>query len=60
MKRDFTVSQPNQLWVADLTYVASWAGFVYIAFVINAFSQMIVGWRVSSTLRSNLALDALE
>ena len=60
MKRDFTASQPNQLWVADLTYVASWAGFVYIAFVINAFSQMIVGWLVSSTLRSDLALDALE
>ena len=60
MERDFTASQPNQLWVADLTYAASWAGFVYIAFVINAFSRMIVGWRVSSTLRSDLALDALE
>jgi len=60
VKRDFTASQPNQLWVADLTYVASWTGFVYIAFVIDAFSRMIVGWRVSSTLRSDLALDALE
>ncbi len=58
--RDFTATQPNQLWVADLTYVASWAGFVYVAFVIDAFSRMIVGWRVSSTLRSELALDALE
>ncbi len=58
--RDFTATQPNQLWVADLTYVASWAGFVYVAFVIDAFSRMIVGWRVSSTLRSDLALDALE
>ena len=60
VSRNFTTSQPNQLWVADLTYVASWAGFVYIAFVIDAFSRMIVGWRVSRTLRSDLALDALE
>ena len=60
VKRDFTATQPNQLWVADLTYVASWAGFVYVAFVIDVFSRMIVGWRVSSTLRSDLALDALE
>lgn len=48
MDRDFTATQPNQLWVADLTYVASWAGFVYVTFVNNAFSRMIVGWRVSS------------
>ena len=60
VKRDFSATQPNQLWVADLTYVASWAGFVYVAFVIDVFSRMIVGWRVSSTLRSDLALDALE
>jgi len=60
VKRDFTASQPNQLWVADLSYVASWAGFVYVAFVIDAFSRRIVGWRVSRSLRSDLALDALE
>ena len=60
VERDFTVQQPNQLWVADLTYVATWNGFVYAAFVIDAFSRMIVGWRVSTTLRSDLALDALE
>ena len=60
MDRDFTATQPNQFWVADLTYVANWAGFVYVAFVIDAFSRMIVGWRVSSTLHSDLALDALE
>ena len=53
-------SAPNQLWVADLTYVATWAGFVYVAFVIDVFSRAIVGWRVSSSLRSDLALDALE
>ena len=60
MERNFTAPQPNQLWVADLTYVASWSGFVYVAFVIDAFSRMIVGWRASSTPRSDLALDALE
>ena len=60
VERNFTAQQPNQLWVADLTYVATWRGFVYVAFVIDAFSRMIVGWRTSSTLRSDLALDALE
>jgi transposase InsO family protein len=60
VQRDFTAECPNQLWVADLTYVATWAGFVYVAFVIDVFSRMIVGWRVSSSLRTDLALDALE
>jgi transposase InsO family protein len=60
VQRDFTATRPDQLWVADLTYVASWAGFVYAAFVIDAFSRRIVGWRVSRSLRSDLALDALE
>jgi len=60
VQRDFTATRPNQLWVADLTYVATWAGFVYVAFVIDVFSRMIVGWRVSRSLRSDLALDALE
>jgi transposase InsO family protein len=50
----------NQLWVADLTYVATWRGFVYVAIVIDVFSRMIVGWRASNSLRSDLALDALE
>lgn len=58
--RDFTATKPNQLWVSDLTYVATWRGFVYVAFVIDVFSRRIVGWRVSSSLRSDLALDALE
>jgi transposase InsO family protein len=58
--RTFTADHPNQLWVADLTYVATWRGFVYVAFVIDVFSRMIVGWRVSASLRSDLALDALE
>lgn len=60
VERDFTAERPNQLWVSDLTYVATWKGFVYVAFVIDAFSRRIVGWRVSSSLRSDLALDALE
>ena len=60
VQRDFTATQPNHLWVANLTYVAPWAGFVYVAFVIDVFSRMIVGWRVSRSLRSDLALDALE
>ena len=58
--RQFTATRPNQLWVADITYVATWAGFVYVAFVIDVFSRCIVGWRVSKSLRSDLALDALE
>jgi transposase InsO family protein len=60
VKRRFAADRPNQLWVADLTYVATWRGFVYVAFVIDVFSRKIVGWRVSSSLRSDLALDALE
>jgi putative transposase len=60
VERNFTATRPNQLWVADITYVATWAGFVYVAFVIDVFSRMIVGWRVSNSLRSDLALDALE
>jgi len=60
VQRNFTATRPNQLWVADLTYVATWAGFVYVAFVIDAFSRRIVGWRASRSLRSDLALDALE
>ena len=51
---------PDQLWVADLTYVATWRGFVYVAFVIDVFSRRIVGWRVSNSLKADLALDALD
>jgi putative transposase len=58
--RDFSATRPNQLWVADLTYVATWAGFVYVAFVIDAFSRFLVGWQASRSLRTDLALDALE
>jgi putative transposase len=60
VRRNFTATRPNQLWVSDLTYVATWRGFVYVAFVTDAFSRRIVGWRATTTLRSDLALDALE
>ncbi len=60
VNRSFVATRPNQLWVADLTYVATWRGFVYVAFVIDVFARYIVGWRVASTLRTDLALDALE
>jgi len=58
--RVFAAPAPNRLWVADITYVSTWSGFVYTAFVIDVFSRAIVGWRVSSSLRAELALDALE
>ena len=60
VERVFAAAAPNRLWLADITYVATWSGFCYTAFVIDAFSRAIVGWRVSSTLRAELALDALE
>ena len=60
VQRNFKADHPNQLWVADITYVATWAGFVYVAFVTDVFSRKIVGWRVSNSLRNDLALDALE
>ena len=60
VQRNFSADGPNRLWVADLTYVATWSRFVYAAFVIDVFSRKIVGWRVSNSLRTDLALDALE
>ena len=58
--RHFTAMRPNQLWVSDFTYVATWRGFVYVAFVIDVFARRIVGWRVSSSLATDFVLDALE
>jgi putative transposase len=60
VERNFTAAAPNRLWVSDLTYVSTWTGFVYVAFVIDVFSRFIVGWRVSHSLHAELALDALE
>ena len=53
-------SRPDQLWVADFTYVATWAGFVYVAFVIDVFARCIIGWRVARSMHAELVLDALE
>jgi putative transposase len=58
--RRFAATRPNQLWVADFTYVATWRGFVYVAFVIDVFARRIVGWRVAASLRTDFVLDALE
>ena len=58
--RNFTATAPNQLWVTDLTFVATWAGVAYVCFIIDAFSRMIVGWRVASHMRTPRVLDAIE
>jgi putative transposase len=60
VQRRFTASRPNELWISDFTYVATWAGFVYVAFVIDVFARCIVGWRVSRSMQTDLVLDALE
>lgn len=58
--RKFFASGPNELWVTDLTYVATWSGMAYVCFIVDAFSRMIVGWRVASNMRTEMVLDALE
>lgn len=60
VQRQFTADRPNRLWVSDFTYVSTWAGFVYVAFVIDVFARRIVGWRVSRSMRTDFVLDALE
>ena len=60
VNRQFRAPRPNALWVSDFTYVATWQGFVYVAFVIDAFARRIVGWRVSRTAHAGFVLDALE
>jgi transposase InsO family protein len=60
VNRQFRASAPDRLWLADFTYVATWAGFVYVAFVIDAYARRIVGWRASQTAHADFALDALE
>ena len=60
VNRQFQAPRPNALWVSDFTYVATWAGFVYVAFVIDAFARRIVGWRVSRTAHASFVLDAFE
>jgi putative transposase len=60
VQRDFTASRPNEKWVADITYLRTWNGFVYLAFILDCYSRMIVGWQLATHLRSELVLDALE
>jgi len=60
VNRQFTATRPNQLWVSDFTYVATWSGTVYVAFVTDVFSRLIVGWRAAASMRTELVLDALE
>ena len=60
VNRQFVATRPNQLWVADITFIATWSGFVYVAFIIDVFARRIVGWRVSRSLKTELVLDALE
>ncbi|MGW1186219.1 IS3 family transposase [Streptomyces drozdowiczii] len=60
LQRDFTASRPNERWVADFTYVASWSGIVYVAFVVDVFSRAIVGWSAATSKRAKLVLDALD
>ena len=60
VNRQFWAPRPNVLWVSDFTYVATWTGFVYVAFVIDAYARRIVGWRVSRTAHASFVLDALE
>ena len=60
MRRDFEPLAPNRLWVADITYVSTWAGWVYVGFVIDAYARRILGWRVATTMTTAMVLDALE
>ncbi len=60
VNRQFRADRPNQLWVSDFTYVSTWQGWLYVAFVIDVFSRRIVGWRVSNSMRTDFVLDALE
>ena len=60
VERNFSATAPNRLWVTDLTYVATWAGFAYVCFIVDAHSRMIVGWRVATHMRTDMVLDALE
>ena len=60
VQRQFGPPAPNRLWVADLTYVSTWSGFAYVAFVVDAYARRILGWRVASTMATSMVLDAIE
>ena len=59
LKRDFTATRPNEKWVADFTYVRTWNGFVYLAFILDCYSRKIVGWQIATHMRTELVMDAL-
>src|SRR5919109_2951991 len=60
LQRDFTATGPNEKWVCDITYLRTWNGFLYLAFVLDCYSRMIVGWQLATHMRTDLVLDALE
>jgi putative transposase len=60
LQRDFSATRPNEKWVADITYVRTWSGFVYLAFILDCYSRLIVGWQLATHLRTDLVMDALE
>ncbi len=60
LQRDFTATRPNEKWVADVTYLRTWNGFVYLAFILDCYSRMIVGWQLATHMRTGLVMDALE
>jgi transposase InsO family protein len=60
LQRDFTATRPNEKWVADITYLRTWNGFIYLAFILDCYSRLIVGWQLATHLRTELVLDALE
>ncbi len=60
MRREFTATAPNRLWVTEWTFVPTWVGVAYVCFIVDAFSRMIVGWRVASHMRTEMVLDTIE
>lgn len=60
MRREFTATAPNRLWVTEWTFVPTWVGVAYVCFIVDAFSRMIVGWRVASHMRIEMVLDTIE
>jgi len=60
VKRDFTATAPNQLWLADITYCSTWDGWLYVAFILDVYARVIVGWQIATHMRTDLVLDALE
>jgi transposase InsO family protein len=60
VRRQFVAECPNQLWLADITYASTWEGWLYVSFILDCYSRMIVGWQIASHMRTDLVLDALE